>query len=488
MARAEVTEERDDLARQPLPERIPKKSQDFNQWYTAVVRKAELADYSEVRGSIVVRPYGFALWELMRDYLDHMIKETGHSNVYFPLLMPESYLAKEAEHVEGFAPEVAWVTHVGKQRLEERLAIRPTSETVICMTVRDWVRSYRDLPLLLNQWCNVLRWEKRTRLFLRTTEFLWQEGHTFHATDGEAAAEVSKMLDVYRRQAEDNLAIPVISGRKSEAEKFAGARYTLSLEAMMSDGKALQMGTSHHLGQNFTRAFDIQFSDQQNQRQYAYSTSWGSSWRVIGAVVMTHGDDAGLILPPRIAPIQAVVVPIYQSEVEKGQVREASDRLAASSGPVRLHADWRDERPGFKFNDWEVRGVPLRIEVGPRDLARGQATVVRRDNRMKEAIPLTDVTSRLPGLLEAVQKALFDRALAMQRDGTVTLTTLDEIVAYFRGRNGFVWAPWCGDAGCEARVKELTTATLRVIPLDTQPGRCAVCGKDGQFVLWAKAY
>jgi prolyl-tRNA synthetase len=473
---------------QPLPTQIPKKSQDFNRWYTAVIRKAGLAEYSRVRGSIVLPPYGYALWELVRDHLDAMIKETGHSNVYFPLLMPESYLRKEAEHVEGFAPQVAWVTHAGSQELEERLAIRPTSETVICMTVKDWVHSHRDLPLLLNQWCNVVRWELRTRFFLRTTEFLWQEGHTFHATAGEAQAEVSKMLEVYRRQAEGNLAIPVIPGKKSEAEKFAGAEYTLSLEGMMSDGKALQMGTSHYLGQNFARAFDIQFSDQQNQRQHAYSTSWGTSWRVLGAIVLTHGDDAGLILPPRVAPVQAVVVPIYQSDTEKSRVREAADRLVAAAGGVRVHVDWREERPGFKFNAWEVRGVPLRIELGPRDLEKQQAVVARRDTRAKSPVALGELAARLPGLLEEVQQGLFDRALQFQRDNTVTLATLDEMAAHFKRGNGFVRAPWCGDRACEARVTELTTATLRCIPLETERGPCAVCGREGSGVLWAKAY
>ncbi len=479
-----------DEGRPPLPKHIPKKSQDFNQWYTAVIRKAELADYSEVRGSIVVRPYGYALWELVRDHLDRMIKETGHANVYFPLLMPESYLRREAEHVEGFAPEVAWVTHAGSEKLEERLAIRPTSEAMISMTVREWIRSHRDLPLLLNQWCNVLRWEKRTRLFLRSTEFLWQEGHTFHATDEEAAAEVERMLGVYRRQAEDNLAIPVIAGRKSEAEKFAGARYTDTLEAMMSDGKALQMGTSHHLGQNFTRAFDIQFSDQQNQRQYPHSTSWGSSWRVLGAIVMAHGDDAGLILPPRVAPVQAVVVPIYQSDAEQAQVRAAIDELARTvPGRVRLHVDWSEERPGFKFNRWEVRGAPLRIELGPRDLARREAVLVRRDDRRKDAVPLSELAGRLPGALEDMQQRLFRRALDFQQGATVSLSTLDEMIAHFRRGNGFVRAPWCGQAACEARVRELTTATLRVIPFESEPGRCAVCNKpDASVVIWAKAY
>ncbi len=476
--------------RQPLPEQIPKKSDDFNQWYTAVIRKAELADYAQVRGSIVLKPYGYALWELVRDHLDRMIKETGHSNVYFPLLMPESYLQKEAEHVAGFAPEVAWVTHAGSAPLEERLAIRPTSEVVIAMTVKDWIRSYRDLPLLLNQWCNVLRWEKRTRLFLRSTEFLWQEGHTYHETYADAAEEVTRMLEVYRRQSEEHLAIPVIPGRKSEAEKFAGAQYTLSLEAMMSDGKALQMGTSHHFGQNFTRAFDIQFSDRQNQRQYAHSTSWGSSWRVLGAIIMTHGDDAGLVLPPRVAPLQVVVVPIFQSDSEHTRVRGASEQLASSlDGRARLKVDWQEERPGFKFNYWEVRGVPLRIELGPRDLARGEATVVRRDSRAKEAIPLAELPGRLPSLLESVQQGLFQRALHMQRAGTISLSTLDDMVAHFRHGNGFVRAPWCGDAACEARVKALTTATLRVIPFETDTDSCAVCGKpDGKVVIWAKAY
>src|ERR1700682_867629 len=354
-------------------EHIARKSVDFAQWYTDVVRKAELADYTPVRGCMVIRPYGYALWENIRDALDAMIKATGHSNMYFPLLIPESLLMKEAEHVEGFAPEVAWVTEGGNQKLEERLAIRATSETIIGTLYKKWIRSHRDLPVLINQWANVMRWEMRTRLFLRTAEFLLQEGHTFHATEAETLEEVDKMLDCYRALHEDWLAIPVIKGRKTEAEKFAGAEYTLSVEALMSDGKALQSGTSHHLGQNFTRAYDITYADRENQRSYPFGTSWGLSTRVIGGVIMCHGDDAGLVMPPRVAPIQVVVVPIYRGDQERETVMGAIEELTTAlegarynDQALRVHVDDRDEKPGYKFNDWELRGVPLRLENGPR--------------------------------------------------------------------------------------------------------------------------
>ena len=364
-----------------MPKAITRKSEDFDRWYTDTVRRAELADYAPVRGCMVIRPYGYALWERIQRALDDMIKRTGHENMYFPLLIPESYLRKEAEHVEGFAPEVAWVTQGGQKELEERLAIRPTSETIICSMFADWIHSYRDLPVLINQWANVMRWEKRTRLFLRTSEFLWQEGHTFHETDAEAAAEVDTMLGCYQELAEEWLAIPVIPGRKTESEKFAGAEYTLSIEAMMSDGWALQSGTSHHLGQNFTRAYGISYSDRENALQNPYHTSWGLSTRVIGGLIMAHGDDSGLVMPPRVAPIQVVVVPVTRSNDPEGAaaVDEACRRIEAEAGSVRLRIDRRDGiRPGEKYAHWELRGVPLRVTVGARDLAAGQVTVTRR--------------------------------------------------------------------------------------------------------------
>ncbi|MGB2940737.1 MAG: proline--tRNA ligase [Candidatus Dormiibacterota bacterium] len=482
-------------------EHITKKSVDFNQWYIDVVRKAELADYTPIKGCMVIRPYGFALWENVRDALDDMIKATGHQNMYFPLFIPESYLLKEAEHVEGFAPEVAWVTRGGNRELEEPLAIRPTSEAIIGPLYKNWIRSHRDLPVLINQWANVVRWEMRTRLFLRTTEFLWQEGHTFHASSEEAEAEVDKMLDCYRALSEEWCAMPVLVGRKTDAEKFAGADYTLSIEALMSDGKALQAGTSHHLGQNFTRAYDITFADRENQRQYPHGTSWGLSTRIIGGIIMAHGDDAGLILPPRVAPIQVVVVPIYRGDEQRGAVMSAIDELRAEvahearhgGGPVRLHVDDRDEKPGFKYNDWELRGVPLRVELGPRDLEAGKAVVVDRLDRSKVEVPLADLPGRLVELLEAFQDRLYRRALEIRESFTVEVASRAELEAAFAGgRNSLAHGPWSGDPGCEAEIKDATRGvTIRTISDEPVPSGagCAWCGRPAQrMVYWARAY
>src|SRR6185437_5850180 len=382
-----------------VPDQIARKGENFAQWYTDVVRKAELADYSPIRGCMIIRPYGYALWENVQRALDDMIKATGHANMYFPLLIHESFLTKEAEHVEGFAPEVAWVTNAGGSELEERLAIRPTSETIICSTYKNYIQSWRDLPVLINQWANVVRWEMRTRFFLRTTEFLWQEGHTFHATSEEAAEETDRMLGVYQSLAEDWLAIPVIPGRKTDGEKFAGADYTISIEAMMSDGRALQSGTSHNLGQNFTRAYGIEFQTrEQGVRQNPYQTSWGLSTRIIGAIIMTHGDESGLILPPRVAPIQLVIVPIARKAEERARVLTAVDELtAALQGKVRFKVDAREElTPGFKYNEWELKGVPLRLEIGPRDLDAGQVVLARRDTRTKAAVPIASLAEAVP--------------------------------------------------------------------------------------------
>lgn len=472
---------------------ITPKSQDFSQWYTDVVRKAELADYSMIKGCMVIRPYGYAIWEFMQGHLDRRIKATGHMNAYFPLFIPESLLKKEADHVEGFAPEVAWVTHGGKNELEERLAIRPTSEAIICSMYSKWVRSWRDLPLLINQWCNVVRWEKETRPFLRTTEFLWQEGHTVHATEEDAEAEVLRMLDVYRDFVETELAIPLIYGLKSDREKFAGALRTYSIEALMWDGKALQAGTSHHLGQNFSKAFDIRFEDQNQKMQYAWSTSWGSTTRLIGALIMTHGDDSGLILPPRVAPYQAVIVPIsaanWQETVLPHAQRLLQDLLSAG---IRARLDDRDMfTPGWKYSDWEMRGVPVRIEIGPKDIAKGQVVLVRRDNRQKEFVAMSEAPTRLKSILDAIQMDMYDRAKQHLTSHIFMIDSYDELRQAMEESRGFILSFWCGSPECEIKVKEETAATIRVIPAD-QPSikkPCIVCGSHGKFhVYFAKAY
>ena len=470
-------------------EDLTDQTDDFSRWYNEVVRKAQLADYAPVRGCMVIRPYGFALWEHMQRLLDGRIKATGHQNAYFPLLIPESLLKLEAEHVEGFAPQVAWVTHGGDEKLEERYCIRPTSEAIIGKMYSRWIESYRDLPVLINQWCNVMRWEKVTRLFLRTAEFLWQEGHTAHATAEQAQEETLKILELYRDFVENDLAIPVFYGPKSEAEKFPGADMTYSLEALMRDGKALQAATSHNLGQHFARVFDITFQDEQGKRQYVYQTSWGASTRLIGAVIMAHGDDQGLRLPPHVAPIQAVVVPIWRKEGEKTAVLEFVGRVrSALAGAVRLHVDDRDQySPGWKYNEYEMRGVPVRLEVGPRDVANAAVMSVRRDNRAKESIPLGALAERLPALLEDVQRALYQSALEFRVQNTARASTLEEIEAHFAARRGFVAVPWSGDAEFEAKIKERTGATLRCVPLEA--GGLAALGGDGARVaLFARAY
>ncbi|HYY46084.1 MAG TPA: proline--tRNA ligase [Candidatus Angelobacter sp.] len=471
---------------------IRKQSVDFPGWYNDVVRKAQLADYSPVRGCMVVRPYGYALWENIRDALDGLIKETGHENWYFPALIPLSFLLKEQEHVEGFQPEFAMVTRGGGKELEEPLVLRPTSETMLASVLRDYIQSYRDLPVLTNQWNNVFRWELRTRLFLRTFEFLWQEGHTFHETAAEAEEEVARMLEQYRRIAEEWCAVPVLLGRKSETEKFAGAQYSTSIEGMMGDGKALQAGTSHYFGQNFTRAYDLSFTGRTNDREFPYSTSWGVSWRIVGAVIMAHGDDSGLQLPPRIAPVQAVVIPIFRSDAERAQVESGVQAVKAALDDIRVKVDWRDERPGFKFNEWELKGVPLRIEIGPRDLAGGQVTVVRRLDRMKKAVPLGELETAIPAMLDHVQSALFQRALDFRERHTARVDSLAGIVAFFQDQVGFVITPWCGRAEDEDMVKKETGgATTRVI-LGERPkpdAVCTVCGRPATVeVVWGKAY
>ena len=472
---------------------ITPRSEDFSRWYTDVIRRAELADYSPVKGSMVIRPYGYAIWELMQADLDRRFKATGHVNAYFPLFIPESLLRKEAAHVEGFAPQVAWVTRGGDEDLEERLVVRPTSEAIIGTMYAKWVQSWRDLPILINQWANVVRWEKVTRLFLRTTEFLWQEGHTAHETEAEAEAEALRMLGVYKEFVEQELAMPVLDGRKTDSEKFAGAVHTYSIEALMGDGRALQAGTSHHLGQNFAKVFDIKFQARDKSVQYAWQTSWGMTTRLIGGVIMVHGDDSGLILPPRIAPHQVVVVPIPRGnwrETVLPRAQAIADEL--QSGGTRVLVDDREEySPGWKFAEWELRGVPLRLEIGPRDIERGQVVLVRRDTREKLPVPLEGLSERIRTLLASVQEDLFERARRFREEHTLRAATREAFRELLEGRPGFVIAPWCGDADCEARIKADTQATIRNLPLDptSASGPCVECGADGQVDAWfAKAY
>ncbi len=469
-------------------------SEDFSKWYTEIVQKADLADYSPVRGCMVIKPYGYTLWERIRDELDRRFKATGHVNAYFPLFIPMSFLEKERHHVEGFSPELAIVTHGGGQKLEEPLVVRPTSETIIGHMYAKWIQSYRDLPVLINQWANVVRWEMRTRLFLRTTEFLWQEGHTAHATEQEAIEETLRMLDVYTDFAANEAAIPVIPGRKSESEKFAGAVASYTIEAMMKDGKALQAGTSHFLGQNFAKAFEIRFLDENNELQYAWTTSWGVSTRMVGAVVMTHGDDQGLVLPPHLAPIQVVIVPIWRKETERGMVMEAAAKIERQLKPsIRVRLDRREGlSPGWKFNDWEMRGVPLRIEIGPRDVAQGTVMVARRDmpgRSGKVNLSMEALETSIPDLLEQVQRAIYQKALAFRDAHIRDVETYEELKDAVE--TGFARAWWAGTSEDEARIKEETKATIRCIPLD-QPGghgRCIFSGKPAtEVAIFGRAY
>jgi prolyl-tRNA synthetase len=470
---------------------IRKQSVDFPGWYNDVVRKAELGDYSPVKGTMVMRPLGYGLWENIQRALDDLFKKTGVENWYFPALIPLSFLQKEQEHVAGFEPEFLMVTKGGGKELEEPLVLRPTSETMIASVLRNYIHSYRDLPVLTNQWNNVFRWELRTRLFLRTMEFLWQEGHTFHEMPDEAAHQVEEKLECYRVIAEDWCAIPVFKGRKSETEKFAGAQYSMSIEGMMRDGKSLQMGTSHFFGQNFSRAYDLTFTGRTNEVQHPHSTSWGMSTRMVGALVMAHGDDFGLQLPPRLSPIQVVIVPIFRSDGERSQIEAALTPIRSSLSEVRIKADWREERPGYKFNEWELKGVPLRVEIGPRDLAKGEVVLVRRLDRVKESVAITDLAQVIPARLDQIQADLFARAQAFRDEHTVRLATLDQMVRFFAQKIGFAITPWCEGADCEATVKQRTTATTRVILDGGAPpeAACAVCGRPASaMVVWGKAY
>ena len=471
---------------------ITPRSQDFSQWYLDVVRRAELADYSPVKGCMVIRPYGYAIWELLQQALDARIKETGHVNAYFPLFIPEGLLQKEAEHVEGFSPQVAYVTHGGGEELEEKLVVRPTSEAIIGTMYAKWVQGWRDLPILINQWANVVRWEKVTRPFLRTTEFLWQEGHTAHETAEEAEAETLKILDLYADVCESTLAMPVVKGRKSESEKFAGALRTYSIEALMGDGRALQAGTSHNLGQNFAKAFDITFQARDKSVQHVWGTSWGVTTRLIGAVIMTHGDDSGLIVPPRVAPYQVVIVPIGRDNWRETVLPRAQDlqRQLRQAG-VRVTLDERDERPGWKFSEWELRGVPLRLEIGPKDIEKSQVLLARRDTREKIAAPMETLAATVADLLEDIQRTLLERAVRFREEHTQRVDNYEEFKTAMEGRPGFVIAPWCGSADCEAQIKAETQATIRNMPLGAAvpTGRCVRCDAAATAEAWfAKAY
>ena len=470
---------------------ITKRDEDFSRWYTDVVLKTDMCDYSEVKGCMVIKPYGYGVWELIQSEMDRRFKDTGHKNAYFPLLIPESLLMREAEHVEGFAPEVAWVTYGGKEKLAERLAIRPTSETIIGSMYSKWIQSYRDLPVLLNQWCNVMRWEKSTRPFLRTSEFLWQEGHTAHATAQEAEEETVKMLKVYREFAENVLAIPVICGQKSEREKFAGAKHTYSIEAMMQDGKALQMGTSHNLGTNFAKSYDITFLDKDGVLKHAYTTSWGTSTRMIGGLIMVHGDDRGLVLPPKVAPTQVIILPIA---MHKGGVLEKAQELfeQLKKAGVRVELDDRENQSaGWKFNECEMKGIPLRVEIGPKDIEKGTVVLCRRDTFEKTFVPMENLAAAVQDMLVQIHDSLFERAKA-RRDAHITYAkTYEELKEGANG--GFVKAMWCGDEECEAQIKAETGITTRNIPFEDEQehfsGVCAHCGKPAKMMAYfAKSY
>ncbi len=477
----------------PNSDKLPTRSENYSEWYNQVILRTEMADYAPVRGCMVVRPYGWALWENIQQSLDRRFKATGHVNAAFPLFIPMSFLEKEKEHVEGFSPELAVVTIGGGEKLEEPLVVRPTSETIIGYMYSKWIRSYRDLPVLINQWGNVVRWEMRTRLFLRTLEFYWQEGHTAHATSKEAEEETLRMLDTYTRFAIDDAAVPVIPGRKSETEKFAGAVNSYTIEGMMGNTWALQAGTSHYLGQNFARAFEIQYLDETNQQQFAWTTSWGLSTRFVGAIIMTHGDDQGLVLPPKLAPIQVVVVPIFRNDEEKAKVMPVVEQVRQMLADFRIKVDERTElTPGFKFNDWEMRGVPLRLEIGPKDVEKGVVTAARRDQpgrAGKSALALEQLPAQIADLLAAIQSALLEKATAYRDAHIYDPADYQELQTSVQ--NGWAYSWWCGSKECENKVKEDTKATTRCIPLD-QPGgqgKCIVCGeKADQKVYFARAY
>lgn len=464
--------------------------EDFAKWYTDVVRKAELADYTDTKGCIAIRPYGYAIWENIQNYADKKFKEVGVTNLYMPVLIPESMLQKEKDHVEGFAPEVAWVTMGGGEELEERLCIRPTSETMMSTMYSKWVSSWRDLPILGNQWCNVLRWEKETRPFLRSREFLWQEGHTIHETAKEAEERTLMMLDIYADIIENLLAIPVLKGRKTLKEQFAGAEATYTVETLMVDGRALQAGTSHYFGQNFTKPFEIKFQNREGKEEYAYQTSWGISTRLIGAVIMAHGDNRGLKLPPRVAPIQAVIVPIAAHK--EGVLEKTGAIYESLKNKFRMKFDDRDNvSPGFKFNDWEMRGVPVRIEIGPRDLEEGVAVLVRRDSGEKQTVKIDELETKLESLLEEIQKDMFNACVERKKSKTTVAYSLEEIEKNLTENQGYVKTMWCGDRACEDKVKEVTGAPSRCMPFEQEhlADTCPICGKKAdKMIVWGRQY
>lgn len=473
-------------------QRITPRSEDYSQWYLDIIEAAQMAEHSPVKGCMVIKPYGYSIWERIQTLLDAKFKDLGVENAYFPLFIPQSFLTREAEHVEGFAPEVAVVTHAGGEKLEEPLVVRPTSETIMYDTFKNWVHSYRDLPLLINQWANVVRWEKRTRLFLRTTEFLWQEGHTVHSTLDEADQFARQMLELYRQFSENVMAIPVIPGQKSDNERFAGALKTYCLEAMMQDGKALQFATSHNLGDHFARAFGVQFTNEENKLEYAYQTSWGLSTRTIGALIMTHSDDKGLVVPPRLAPVQVVVIPLWFKDEQKDEIIAAAASIAESlkARGIRVKIDEKPGRPGEKIFAWEKKGVPVRVELGPKDLAASSATVARRDVDGKQAIALDAIDEKIALLLEEIQSNLFERARALRSDKTVSVETWDEFKAAIE-QGKFVLAHWSGEGEVEKKIKEETNATIRCLPFDQKPesGVCVYSGKPSNGrVLFARAY
>jgi len=470
-------------------EEITAMEDDFAQWYTDVVKKADLVDYSSVRGSMIIRPYGYAIWENIQSILDRRIKETGHENVYMPLLIPQSLLQKEKDHIEGFAPEVALVTHGGSEELAEPLVVRPTSEVLFGEHYANIIHSYRDLPKLYNQWANVVRWEKTTRPFLRSLEFLWQEGHTCHATEEEAAEETRKMLEVYAEVVENYLAVPVLKGQKTEKEKFAGAKFTLTIESLMHDGKALQSGTSHHLGTGFAEAFGIQFTDKDGKLQTVNQTSWGITTRLIGALIMVHGDNRGLVVPPRIAPKQVMIVPIAQHK--EGVLDKAYELKNRLNKVARVDIDASDKMPGWKFNEYEMKGIPVRLEVGPKDIEKGQVVLARRDTSEKIIVPMEELETKIPALLEEIQNNLFEKAKKHREEKTTVAYNMDEFKKNLEENPGFIKAMWCGSEACENFIKEETAATSRCIPFEQEhlSDKCVCCGGEAKhLVYWAKAY
>jgi len=472
-----------------LVEAITSMDVDFAQWYTDIVKKAEMIEYSTVKGAVILRPYGYALWENIQGYLDKKFKETGHENVYMPMLIPESLLQKEKDHVAGFAPEVAWVTHGGTEELTERLCIRPTSETLFCEHFSNIVQSYNDLPKLYNQWCSVIRWEKTTRPFLRTSEFLWQEGHTIHETAEEAQEETIRMLNVYADMMRDYLAIPVIKGRKTDKEKFAGAESTYTIEALMHDGKALQSGTTHNFGQGFAKAFDITFTGKDGKLAHVHQTSWGLSTRVIGAIIMVHGDDSGLVLPPRVAPTQLVIIPVAQHK--EGVLEKAEELRERLSKVVRVKVDASDKKPGWKFSEYEMKGVPVRLEVGPKDIENNQVVLVRRDTREKIFVSMDELEEKLPVLLDEIHDALYEKALDRMKTMTTTVTSPEEMRDAADNKPGFIKAMWCGELSCEEKIKEEYGLSSRCMPFEQEKvsDECICCGKEAStLVYWGKAY